>query len=63
MLRTIFIKITFFFHHMSDTLLNYPKQIPDGIETSALILEALTLLSNDLIAFVHIFSILGAGSI
>ena len=55
--------MTFFFHHMSDTLLDYPKQIPYGIEISALSLEALTFLSNDLIAFVQIVPILGAGSI
>ena len=48
---------------MSDTLLDYPKQIPYGIEISALILEALTLLYMNLIAFVQILPLLGAGSI
>ena len=39
------------------------KQIRGGFQISALILEALTLLSMNLIAFIQILPLLGAGSI
>ena len=55
--------MTIFFHHMSDTFLLCVNRIRNGIEISALILEALTLLYMNVIAFVQILSILGAGSI
>jgi hypothetical protein len=48
---------------MSNTFLQKYNQIRNGIDISALILEALTLLSMSLKAFVQIFPILGAGSI